>query len=125
MTALFHDMMHTEIEIYVDDMIAKSEKASDYLECLKKILDRARKYNLRLNPQKCFFGVTKGKVLGFMVSRRDIKVDPSKVKAIIDMPPPKTKKEIRGLLGRLQYISRFIAQLTLICEPIFKLLRKM
>ena len=51
-------------------------------------------------------------------------MDPSKAKAIVDMAPPKTEKEIRGLLGRLQYISRFIVQLTPICEPIFKLLRK-
>ena len=124
MTALFHDMMHKEIEVYVDDMIVKSQKADSHLECLKKVLDRARTYQLRLNPQKCFFGVTKGKVLGFIVSRRGIEVDPNKVKAIIEMPPPKTEKEIRGLLGRLQYISRFIAQLTSTCEPIFKLLRK-
>lgn len=102
MTALFHDMMHNEIEVYVDDMIAKSRDASNHLECLRKILDRARKYNLRLNPQKCFFGVTKGKVLGFIVSRRGIEVDPNKVKAIIEMSPPKTEKEVRGLLGRLQ-----------------------
>ena len=51
-------------------------------------------------------------------------MDPSKAKAIVDMPPPNTEKEVRGLLGRLQYISRFIAQLTSICKPIFKLLRK-
>ena len=51
-------------------------------------------------------------------------MDLSKAKAIVDMPPPKTEKEVRGLLGRLQYISQFIVQLTPICEPIFKLLRK-
>ena len=49
-------------------------------------------------------------------------MDPSKARAIIDMPPPAIMKEVRGLLGRLQYISQFIAQLTPICESIFKLL---
>jgi hypothetical protein len=68
--------------------------------------------------------VIKGKVLGFIVSHRGIEVDPSKVKTILEMPPPKTEKEVRGLLGRLQYISIFISQLTPTCEPIFKLLRK-
>ncbi|MBN8138641.1 hypothetical protein J0J21_23220, partial [Vibrio vulnificus] len=53
-----------------------------------------------------------------------IKVDPGKVKAITEMPPPKNEKEIRRFLGQIQYISRFIAKLTTICEPIFKLLRK-
>ena len=51
-------------------------------------------------------------------------MDPSKAKAIVNMPPPNTETEVRGLLGRLQYISWFIVQLTPICEPIFKLLRK-
>ena len=58
------------------------------------------------------------------MSNRGIGVDPSKIKAILEMPPPKSEKEIRGFLGRLQYISRFIAKLTSTCEPIFKLLRK-
>ena len=58
------------------------------------------------------------------MSDKGIEVDPSKIKAILEMPPPKSEKEIRGFLGRLQYISRFIAKLTSICEPIFKLLRK-
>ena len=59
-----------------------------------------------------------------MVSERGIEVDPDKIRAILDMPAPRIKKEVRGFLGRLQYISRFIARLTDICEPIFRLLRK-
>ncbi|RVW26176.1 Transposon Ty3-I Gag-Pol polyprotein [Vitis vinifera] len=64
------------------------------------------------------------KLLGHIVSERGIEVDPEKIRAILDMPTPRTEKEIRGFLGRLQYISRFIARLTNICEPIFRLLRK-
>ncbi|WKA01343.1 hypothetical protein VitviT2T_019627 [Vitis vinifera] len=59
-----------------------------------------------------------------MVSERGIEVDLNKIKAILDMTVPKIEKEVRGFLGRLQYISRFIARLTNICEPIFRLLRK-
>ena len=77
-----------------------------------------------MNPQKCTFEVTTGKSLGFLVSDRRIEVDPSKIKAILEMPPPRSEKEIRGFLGQLQYFSQFIAKLTSICEPIFKLLRK-
>ena len=51
-------------------------------------------------------------------------MDPTKIKAILKMPPPKIEKEIRGFLGSLQYISRFIVRLTTTCEPIFKLLKK-
>ena len=67
---------------------------------------------LRLNPKKCTFGVTFGKLLGHMISERGIEVDLDKIKAILDIPVPGTEKEIRGFLGRLQYISRFIARLT-------------
>ena len=58
------------------------------------------------------------------MSDRRIEVDLSKIKAILKMPSPKSEIEIRGFLGRLQYISQFIAKLTSTCEPIFKLLRK-
>ena len=59
-----------------------------------------------------------------MVSEKGIEVDPDKVKAIMDMPAPKTEKEVRSFLGKLNYIARFISHLTTNCEPIFKLLRK-
>jgi hypothetical protein len=65
------------------------------------------------------FGVKSDKVLGFIVSGKGIEVDPDKAKAIQSMPTPKTEKEVRGFLGRLNYIARFIAQLTTTCELIF------
>ncbi|GKV34732.1 hypothetical protein SLEP1_g43078 [Rubroshorea leprosula] len=68
--------------------------------------------------------MSKEELLGFIVNRRGIEIDPAKIKAIDEMPPPKTQKEVRGFLGRINYIARFIANLTTICEPIFKLLRK-
>ena len=72
MVTLFHDMMHKEIEVYVDDMIAKSKKGEDHVEVLRKLFERLRKYELRLNPAKCSFGVKLGKLLGFVVSDRGI-----------------------------------------------------
>ncbi|WCJ18433.1 Transposon Tf2-6 polyprotein [Euphorbia peplus] len=124
MVTLFHDMIHKEMEVYVDDMVAKSRENEDHVEVLRKVFQRLRKYNIRLNLAKCAFGVTAGKLLGFIVSRRGIEADPSKIKAIREMQPPKTEKEVRGFLGRLNFIARFIAQMTTKCEPIFKLLRK-
>ncbi|RVW25276.1 Retrovirus-related Pol polyprotein from transposon 17.6 [Vitis vinifera] len=83
-----------------------------------------RDVEIEVESQEVYLGVTSGKLLGHIVSERGIEVDRDKIKAILDMPAPKTEKEIRGFLGRLQYISRFIARLTDICEPIFRLLRK-
>jgi ribonuclease HI len=124
MVTLFHDMIHHEIEVYVDDMIAKSRTAQDHLTDLRKLFQRLKKYQLRLNPNKCAFGVTSGKLLGFIVSGRGIEIDPAKVQAIRSMPTPRTEKEIRSFLGRINYVARFIAQPTATCEPLFKLLRK-
>jgi ribonuclease HI len=124
MVTLFHNMMHKEIEVYIDDMIAKSKKGEDHIKVLRKLFERLRTYELKLNPAKCSFRVKSGKQLGFVVSDRGIEVDPNKVRAIQSMPSPKTEKEVRGFLGRLNYIARFIAQLTTTCEPIFRLLRK-
>jgi hypothetical protein len=86
-----------------------------------KFFERIRDYKLRLNPQKCTFGVTPEKLLGHMVSSKGIEVHPTKIKVILQMPPPKTEKEVQGFLGKLQYISRFISRLTRKCKPIFKL----
>nr|XP_009591774.1 uncharacterized protein LOC104088742 [Nicotiana tomentosiformis] len=83
-----------------------------------------RKYNLKLNPAKCAFGVPARKLMGFIVSRCGIKLDPSNIKAIQDLPLPKSKKNVMSFLGRLNYISRFIAHSMVICESIFKMLRK-
>ena len=56
---------------------------------------------MRLNPKKCIFGVSSGKLLGYMVSERGIEVDPDKIRVILDMPTPKTEKDVKGFLGRL------------------------
>ncbi|RDX91944.1 Retrovirus-related Pol polyprotein from transposon gypsy, partial [Mucuna pruriens] len=94
----------------------------DYIEDLQKLFVRLRKYKLRMNPAKCTFGIRIGKLLGFVVNERGIEVDPDKVKIIREMPTPKIESKIRGFLGRVNYIARFISQLTATCNPIFKLL---
>ena len=82
MITLFHDLMHKEIEVYVDDMISKSHTEEGHVGDLLKLFQRLRKYSLCLNPNKCTFGVQSGKLLGFIVSQRGIEVDPDKVKEI-------------------------------------------
>ena len=94
--ALLHDMMHNKVEVYIDDIIVKSKDKENHTTNLRKFFERIKEYILRLNPQKCTFGVTARKLLGFLVSDRGIEVDPSKIKAILEMPPPKSEKNIRG-----------------------------
>ncbi|RDX90801.1 hypothetical protein CR513_27308, partial [Mucuna pruriens] len=105
MVTLFHDMMHKEVEVYVDDMIAKSKTPRQHIDDLRKLFKRLRKYRLRLNPAKCTFGVGMGKLLGFIVNERGIKLDSDKAKAIWNMPTLKIETEVRGFLGRVNYIA--------------------
>ena len=76
MTTMFHDMMHKEIEVYVDDVIIKSKSQADHVKDLRKFFERLRRYNLKLNPAKCVVGVPSGKLLGLVVSRWGIELDP-------------------------------------------------
>ena len=99
MVALFHDTIHHEIEVYVDDMIARSQTEEEHLNHLQKLFDRFKTYKLRLNPNICIFGVRSGKLLGFVVNDKGIRVDPSKVKAMQEMSAPRNKKEVIGFLG--------------------------
>lgn len=92
MITLFHDMVHKEIEVYVDDMISKSKTEDDHMDHLRKLFSRLRKFQLRLNPAKCTFEVRSGKLLGFIMSQNGIEVDPDKFRDIQDMPSPKTEK---------------------------------
>ena len=94
-TTLLHDLINKEVEVYVDDMIVKSKEHEGHILALRKFFERIWFYKLWLNPKKCTFRVTFGKLLGFMVSQREIEVDLEKIKAIVEMKPPRTEKEIQ------------------------------
>lgn len=70
-----------------------------------------REYKLKMKPQKCAFAVSSCKLLGFIISRRGIEVDPKKVSKIVDLPPPNNLKKLISLQGKLQAVKRFITQL--------------
>ena len=91
---------------------------------LRKLFKRLRKFQLKLNPAQCTFGVRFEKLLGFVVSKKGIEIDLDKVRAIQDLPPPRTQKEVKSFMGRLNYIARCIFQMMAKCDPIFKILWK-
>ena len=79
---------------------------------------------MKLNPSKCVFGVTAGKFLGFMVSHRSIEVNSEKVRAIMELEPPRTVKELQNLNGKIATLNRFVSKTTDKCLPFFSTLRK-
>ena len=82
-------------------MIVKSKDRESHIINLRKFFEGIKDYRLRLNPQKCTFRVTVEKLLGFLVNDIGIEVEPSKIKAILEMPPFKSEKEIKGFLGSI------------------------
>ena len=87
-------MIHDYLEDYVDDLVVKSKKTEIHLEHLRKVFERCRKYDLKMNPLKCTFGVTNGKFLEFIVDKGGIKIDEDKTKAILAMTPPQNLKSL-------------------------------
>ncbi|KAM1666585.1 hypothetical protein ACFX2K_046163 [Malus domestica] len=124
MQNIFNDMLHKNVECYVDDVVVKTKKRSDHLKDLRVVFERLRKYNLKMNPLKCAFGVTSGKFLGFIVKHRGIEVDQSKIKAIQSMPEPRNLHELKSLQGWLTFIRRFISNLAGRCQPFSRLMKK-
>jgi len=112
------------VEVYVDDMLVKSQGEEIHLDDLQETFDTLRQYNMKLNPSKCAFGVSSGKFLGFMVSHREIEANPNKIRAILDMKPPQNVKEVQSLTGRVAALNRFVSKATDKYLPFFRILRK-
>jgi hypothetical protein len=92
-------------EAYIDDIVVKSKKQGDLLDDLKETFDNLQEYKMMINPKKCVFSVSLGKLLGYMVSSRRIDVNSKKVEAIKQLQPPQTRKEIHKLAGKMAALS--------------------
>ncbi|XP_019160670.1 PREDICTED: uncharacterized protein LOC109157216 [Ipomoea nil] len=107
---VFKQVLGRNLQAYVDDMIVKSTDADLHTDDLTEVFSIMQRFNLRLNPKKCTFGVHGGKFLGYMVSKRGIEPNPDKVKAILDMEPPRSLREVQRLNGRLAALGRFLSR---------------
>ena len=99
-------------------------RENDHLSDLQETFNTLRSYNMKLNPSKSVFGVTAGKFLGFMVSQRGIEVNSEKVRAILELEPPRTVKAVQSLNGKVAALNRFVSKATDKCLPFFRVLRK-
>ncbi|CAL8085474.1 unnamed protein product [Prunus armeniaca] len=123
MNSIFHDMIGRNLEVYIDDVVIKSESRPGHLDDLRSAFERMRRHQLKMNPKKCAFGVSAGNFLGFLVHQRGIEIDKNKAKAIINAPPPKNKKGVQSLLGQINFLRRFIANSAGKVEPFSSLLK--
>jgi hypothetical protein len=102
--------MGRNIFTYVDDIVIASKNKEDHLSDLAETFANMREARLRLNPEKCVFGVQQGKILGYLVSHRGIEENSSKIHAIMDMTPPQSTRDIQRLTGRLAALNGFISR---------------
>ncbi|KAL2253131.1 UNVERIFIED_CONTAM: Retrovirus-related Pol polyprotein from transposon opus [Sesamum indicum] len=106
---MFGDLLGKTMEVYVDDMLVKSKRSQDHLADLAQAFAIMRLYGMKLNPDKCTFGVGGGKFLGYMVSERGIEANPEKIQAIMNLRSPTTIKEVQKLTGKITSLGRFIS----------------
>ena len=124
MNKMFVHQIGRNVQVYVDDILVKSLHENDHLNDLQETFDTLRSYNMKLNSSKCVFGVTAGKFLGFMMFQRGIEVNPEKVRAILELEPPRTVKALQSLNGKVAALNRFVSKATDKCLPFFRILRK-
>jgi len=124
MNFIFHELIGKLGEIYIDDVVVKSGDFTRQLADLRKVLECTRKHGLKMNPNKCALGVSAEQFLGFMVHPRGIEISRRSIDVINKIVAPTNKTEVQFLIGKINFIRRFISNLSgKICafSPLLKL----
>jgi hypothetical protein len=125
MQHVFEEHIGPTVEAYVDDIVVKTKKADNLINDLDVAFKCLRAKNIKLNPEKCVFGVPRGMLLGFIVSKRGIEANPEKIAAITKMGPIRDLKGVQRVTGCLAALSHFISRLGKKALPLYRLLKKL
>ncbi|GKD70341.1 reverse transcriptase domain-containing protein [Tanacetum coccineum] len=106
----FKKQIRVNLEAYVDDMVIKSRTEQDIIKDIEQTFSTLQRINMKLNPKKCSFGMEEGKFLGYIVTSEGIRANPEKEKAVMDMPSPKTLKQMQSLSGKLAALNHFLSK---------------
>ncbi|GKD59334.1 reverse transcriptase domain-containing protein [Tanacetum coccineum] len=106
----FKEQIGVNLEAYVDDMVIKSRTEQYIIKDIEQTFSTLRRINIKLNSKKCSFGMEEGKFLGYIVTSEGIRANPKKEKAVMDMPSPKTLKQMQSLSGKLAALNRFLSK---------------
>jgi hypothetical protein len=109
---IFHDLLGIIVQVYIDDIVLKSVSLNSHLADLRLAFEKMCRYGLKMNPLKCAFGVSAGKFLGFIMHEKGVEIDPKKIESIKKVQAPTSKKELQRFLGKVNYLRRFICNLS-------------
>ena len=110
--------------VYLDDITVFSKNDAEHIEHLRRTFEKCRRYGLSLNPQKSLFALEEGKILGHIVTKDGVKIDPKRVEVINGISFPRNKKEVQVFLGRINFLRRFIPNYAEIVRHITDILKK-
>jgi hypothetical protein len=112
------------VVIYLDDLMVFSKSNEEHLVHLKQTFEKCRKFGLSLNPKKSHFAMKEGKLLGHVVSKYGINIDPKRVESIDTINIPRNVKEIQSFLGKINFLRRFIPNFAEIVKLITDMLKR-
>eukprot|EP00253_Pinus_taeda_P029494 PITA_29494 len=124
MDIAFKGLINKIVVVYLDDITVFSKERSNHLHDLNQIFQRCKKYGISLNPKKSFFTLDQGKLLGFIVSKDGIYIDPDKIKEISEIPFPHNKKSMQSFLGQINFVKRFVPDFSQIILPLQTMIKK-
>ena len=105
-------MLGVILEVYIDDIIIKLASLNHHLADLRLALERMRWYGLKMNPLKCAFRVLAGKFFGFIIHEKGIEFDHKRIEAMKKVEAPTCKKDLQKFLGKVNYLRRFISNMS-------------
>ena len=124
MARMFWDKTGRTVEVYIDDMVVKSKQEKRHIKDLQGVFEVLRQHKLRLNADKCAFGVGAGKFLGYLITSRGIEVNPDQIEAVKRLKLPSNPKEVQVLTRMLVALNLFIFKLADRCRLFYQLLKK-
>lgn len=124
MDLAFEELINKIILIYLDDLTVFSKHREHHFDHLELVFQKCLEFGISLNPQKCMFRVPQGKLLGHIVSKEGVSIDPDRVKEIKEVPLPVNKKGVQSFLGKINFVSCFISDFVGMVRPITLMLKK-
>lgn len=124
MDIAFAKEIHDFLVIYLDDLTVFSKTDQEHLDHLRQVFIKCKKYGISLNPKNSLFGLEEGKLLGHIISKDGIRIDPERIQEILQIPHPRNIKELQAFIGKINFLRRFISSLAELLRLLTNMLKK-